>query len=146
MRENVSSILIGLTLLFGCDDPTEFEALERGGTTSERLGGGSMAISPEGPTSELPAGPGKRFESEVEEPGVTDPEAASIAPGAGEDAGTEDRDPRDGATDDLTNPPETAEGFGCPSDKKCHNHCKSVDYDGGYCEGLFDLKCKCYDR
>ncbi|KAI6781962.1 uncharacterized protein J7T54_005173 [Emericellopsis cladophorae] len=32
-------------------------------------------------------------------------------------------------------------GFGCPVDKKCHNHCKTVTgYKGGYCEGFLDLR------
>ncbi|MCY0987219.1 hypothetical protein OV203_08800 [Nannocystis sp. ILAH1] len=38
MKKHFSSILVGLTLLSGCDDPNEFEVLERGGTTSEGLG------------------------------------------------------------------------------------------------------------
>nr|A0A084G2W8.2 RecName: Full=Fungal defensin scedosporisin-2; Short=fDEF; Flags: Precursor [Scedosporium apiospermum] len=42
-------------------------------------------------------------------------------------------------------------GFGCPgSEKKCHNHCKSVKgYKGGYCDGPYipfvgRPRCKCY--
>uniref|UniRef100_A0A2L2YL55 Defensin n=1 Tax=Parasteatoda tepidariorum TaxID=114398 RepID=A0A2L2YL55_PARTP len=36
-------------------------------------------------------------------------------------------------------------GFGCPFDQmRCHNHCKSVRYRGGYCTNFLKRTCKCY--
>ncbi|WP_366181115.1 actinodefensin [Actinomyces timonensis] len=42
-------------------------------------------------------------------------------------------------------PLEGAEGFGCPNEYKCNNHCKSVGYRGGYCDfWTLRLRCTCY--
>lgn len=36
-------------------------------------------------------------------------------------------------------------GFGCPLNQmKCHKHCQSVRYRGGYCTNFLKTTCKCY--
>uniref|UniRef100_A0A482Z6R0 U2-Saltitoxin-Pre1a_1 n=1 Tax=Phidippus regius TaxID=1905328 RepID=A0A482Z6R0_9ARAC len=36
-------------------------------------------------------------------------------------------------------------GFGCPFNQmKCHKHCQSVRYRGGYCTNFLKQTCKCY--
>jgi hypothetical protein len=53
--------------------------------------------------------------------------------------------PAAGAVATLTPQQETPEGFGCPLNAyECHRHCQSVGYRGGYCEGFFRHRCRCY--
>lgn len=119
MKIHLCGILVGSILLVGCDESGEPAALERDDTTSERA---ASRAEPDGAQS-------RGAMDELGERG---------------DAGTAAVDPWNSALDEVTAPPDTAEGFGCPNDSKCHKHCKSVGFDGGYCEGFLDLRCQCY--
>lgn len=38
----------------------------------------------------------------------------------------------------------TPQGFGCPDDYPCHQHCQSIGYRGGHCGGFLWQVCQCY--
>lgn len=142
MKIHLCGILVGSILLVGCDESGRLAELARDDTTSdEREAAAFVAEAPGDPASGETSG--ERAPSPAEADGAQ-LRGAADDPGGPEDDPTAAADPRDGALDEVTAPPETAEGFGCPVDSKCHEHCKSVGFDGGYCEGLFDLRCQCY--